>query len=280
MATLPGGSSTRWPRVDPTVRVLDTRKTTPGLRALEKAAVRAGGGRNHRASLSDAVLVKDNHLAGVGITEAVARARGLWPGRMVEVECDRPDQVEEACRAGATAVLLDNMSPAEAAVARRWPAGRRRRPGSWSRCRAGSPSTPSAAYAAAGVDLISVGALTHSVPGARPRLDLVAWTAATGGGGLRVLLAIDVGNTESVIGPLRADGGRGRVAARRATPGSASGPSTSRAAASPTTGGCRRSPTRTPDEYAVLLTQLLDLEGLDISATRHRHRHQLLGAGR
>ena len=87
-------------RANPSTRVLDTRKTTPGLRALEKAAVRAGGGHNHRGSLSDAVLVKDNHLGGVSIAEAVARAHRLWPGRMVEVECDRIDQVDEAvaCR--------------------------------------------------------------------------------------------------------------------------------------------------------------------------------------
>ncbi len=96
--------------VNEDVRILDTRKTTPGLRALEKAAVRAGGGHNHRASLSDAVLVKDNHLGAMSITEAVQRARDMWPGRLVEIECDRADQVEEAARAGAGAVLLDNMS--------------------------------------------------------------------------------------------------------------------------------------------------------------------------
>ena len=95
------------------VRVLDTRKTLPGLRALEKAAVRAGGGVNHRGSLSDFVLLKDNHLAGIGITEAVRRARSRWPGRAVEVECDRAEQVIEAIRSGATMVLLDNMSPDE-----------------------------------------------------------------------------------------------------------------------------------------------------------------------
>src|SRR4029077_3944278 len=87
---------------NPACRVWDTRKTTPGLRALEKAAVRAGGGVNHRGSLSDFVLVKDNPLAGLGITAAVARARALWPGRAVEVECDRPSQVQEAIAAGAT----------------------------------------------------------------------------------------------------------------------------------------------------------------------------------
>ena len=71
------------------VRILDTRKTTPGLRALEKAAVRAGGGTNHRGSLSDMVLVKDNHLTDFRIADAVSRARDRWPGRGVEVECDR-----------------------------------------------------------------------------------------------------------------------------------------------------------------------------------------------
>jgi nicotinate-nucleotide pyrophosphorylase (carboxylating) len=95
----------------PTARIWDTRKTLPGLRAVEKAAVRAGGGVNHRGSLSEFVLVKDNHLAGLGITEAVRRAHARWPGRTVEVECDRAEQVQEAITAGATMVLLDNMTP-------------------------------------------------------------------------------------------------------------------------------------------------------------------------
>ncbi|MET0275280.1 MAG: carboxylating nicotinate-nucleotide diphosphorylase, partial [Acidimicrobiia bacterium] len=92
-------------------RVWDTRKTLPGLRALEKAAVRAGGGVNHRGSLSEFVLIKDNHLVGIGVTEAVQRSLARWPGRAVEVECDRIEQVEEAVTAGATMVLLDNMTP-------------------------------------------------------------------------------------------------------------------------------------------------------------------------
>ncbi|MHB1710852.1 MAG: carboxylating nicotinate-nucleotide diphosphorylase, partial [Acidimicrobiales bacterium] len=96
---------------NPCTRVLDTRKTTPGLRALEKAAVRAGGGTNHRGNLSDAVLVKDNHLGGTTITDGVRLARRLWPGRMVEVECDSSEQVAEAVAAGATVVMLDNMTP-------------------------------------------------------------------------------------------------------------------------------------------------------------------------
>src|SRR5690606_27193241 len=100
-------------RAGPGLRVWDTRKTTPGLRALEKAAVRAGGGRNHRGNLSDWVMLKDNHLMGVGIAKGVAEAKDRWPGRTVHVECDRLDQVLEAVDAGADALLLDNMSPDE-----------------------------------------------------------------------------------------------------------------------------------------------------------------------
>src|SRR4051812_6972381 len=97
----------------PSARIWDTRKTIPGLRAVEKAAVRAGGGVNHRGSLSEFILVKDNHLAGLGIMEAVTRAHARWPGRTVEVECDRAAQVQEAITAGASMVLLDNMSPGQ-----------------------------------------------------------------------------------------------------------------------------------------------------------------------
>ncbi|MEI2654355.1 MAG: hypothetical protein V9G12_19790 [Microthrixaceae bacterium] len=79
--------------------------------ALEKAAVRAGGGRNHRGNLSDWMLLKDNHITGIGITEAVQRCRDLWPARTVHVECDRIEQMVEAIEAGAAAVLLDNMTP-------------------------------------------------------------------------------------------------------------------------------------------------------------------------
>ena len=92
------------------LRVWDTRKTTPGLRALEKAAVRAGGGRNHRGNLSDWVMFKDNHLTALGIEAGVAAARDAWPGRTVHVECDRAEQVEQALAAGADALLLDNMT--------------------------------------------------------------------------------------------------------------------------------------------------------------------------
>ncbi len=88
---------------NPKTRLLDTRKTTPGLRSLEKAAVRARAAATIIAgSLSEAVMVKDNHLAGIGITEAVESARRLWPGRMVEVECESPDQVLEAANVAAS----------------------------------------------------------------------------------------------------------------------------------------------------------------------------------
>jgi len=160
---------------NPSTRVLDTRKTTPGLRALEKAAVRAGGAWNHRASLSDAVLVKDNHLGRLGIAEAVALGRQWWPGRMVEVECDRIEQVAEAVDAGASAVLLDNMSPDEVAqcvaLVR---AHTEDAPGRVLVEVSGGVTLNSAPdYAAAGADLVSVGAITHSAPVLDLGLDLV-----------------------------------------------------------------------------------------------------------
>src|SRR3954467_11646281 len=92
-------------------RIRDTRKTLPGLRSVQKAAVRAGGGFNHRDSLSDAVLIKDNHLAVLGLRQSVERARARWPGRVIEVECDSLEQVADACKVGVDLVLLDNMGP-------------------------------------------------------------------------------------------------------------------------------------------------------------------------
>jgi nicotinate-nucleotide pyrophosphorylase (carboxylating) len=137
------------------------------LRALEKAAVRAGGGANHRGSLGDGILVKDNHLAGMSIPEAVARARHRWPGHLVEVECDTLEQVKVAVDAGAGMVLTDNMTPAQVADAVAVVAGR---------CPvevSGRVTLDMVAdYAAAGADLISVGALTHSAPVLDLGLDL------------------------------------------------------------------------------------------------------------
>jgi nicotinate-nucleotide pyrophosphorylase (carboxylating) len=148
-------------------RIRDTRKTTPGLRALEKAAVRAGGGANHRGSLSDGILIKDNHLAEMTITQAVVRARRRWPGQLVEVECDTSIQVREAMDAGADMVLLDNMTPDQVVAAAEVVAGR---------CpievSGGVTLESVAAYAAAGADFISVGALTHSAPSLDIGLDI------------------------------------------------------------------------------------------------------------
>lgn len=98
-------------------QVWDTRKTTPGLRSLEKAAVRAGGARNHRGNLSDWIMLKDNHLMGLSIDEGVEEARRRWPARTIHVEADRLDQVEAAVAANADAILLDNMSPDELRIA-------------------------------------------------------------------------------------------------------------------------------------------------------------------
>jgi nicotinate-nucleotide pyrophosphorylase (carboxylating) len=152
-------------------RVFETRKTLPGLRALEKAAVRAGGGVNHRGSLSDLVLVKDNHRVGIGIADAVARARAAWPGRGIEVECDDADQVREAIAAGADLVLLDNQSPDEVAgcvaLVRAGP-----RPDTPVEVSGGVTLDTVAAYAAAGADLVSTSAITQSAPALDLGLDL------------------------------------------------------------------------------------------------------------
>ena len=148
-------------------RIWDTRKTTPGLRALEKAAVRAGGGVNHRGSLSDFVLVKDNHLSGLTITEAVRRAKLRWPGRSVEVECENLEQVHEAVGAGAGMVLLDNMTPERVAEAVAVIRGR-----VTVEVSGGVTLDTVGAYADTGADLISVGALTNSAPNLDIGLDL------------------------------------------------------------------------------------------------------------
>jgi nicotinate-nucleotide pyrophosphorylase (carboxylating) len=150
-----------------TTRVWDTRKTTPGLRVLEKAAVRAGGGANHRGNLSDWVLLKDNHLALVGITAAVHDAKRRWPGRTVHVECDREDQAREAVEAGADALLLDNMTPDEIrtcmAAARETAAANNRRP-PLLEASGGITLEMIRGYAETGVDCVSSGQITNSAP--------------------------------------------------------------------------------------------------------------------
>jgi nicotinate-nucleotide pyrophosphorylase (carboxylating) len=158
---------------NPSCRIWDTRKTTPGLRALEKAAVRAGGGVNHRGSLSEGVLIKDNHLGHATIADAVSEARRRWPARMIEVECDRIDQVAEALDAGATLVLCDNMSPEELASCVDLVRSHRRSDSVLVEASGRMTLDTVGAYAAAGADVISVGALTHSAPVLDIGLDLL-----------------------------------------------------------------------------------------------------------
>jgi nicotinate-nucleotide pyrophosphorylase (carboxylating) len=144
-------------------RILDTRKTTPGLRALEKAAVAAGGGTNHRMGLYDAVLIKENHaaLAG-GVGKAVGRAREAQPDLPIEVECRNLDEVRQGTEAGADRLLLDNMRPAELREA---VAVARHSDGAPELEASGGITLENVAeVAATGVDFVSVGALTHSAP--------------------------------------------------------------------------------------------------------------------
>ena len=143
--------------------ILDTRKTTPGLRALEKQAVAAGGGRNHRMGLDDAILIKENHVAlAGGLTRAVELARGAHPELELEVECRDAAEVAEALAAGADRLLLDNMTPEElrAAVAARDAS----RSSATLEASGGITLENVAAVAATGVEMISIGALTHSAP--------------------------------------------------------------------------------------------------------------------
>ena len=151
--------------------VRDTRKTTPGLRQLEKYAVRCGGGVNHRMGLGDAALIKDNHVgAAGGITAAIAAVRTAAPGLPLEVECDTLAQVREALDAGARLVLLDNMDLPDlrsaAALARRYPLARLEASG-------GLRLEAARAVAQTGVDFVAVGALTHSSPALDLGLDLL-----------------------------------------------------------------------------------------------------------
>lgn len=141
-------------------QVVDTRKTTPGLRVLEKYAVRVGGGSNHRAGLDDGILIKDNHIAAAGsVTVAVSRALADVPhGLKVEVEVQDLDQLDEALAAGAEAILLDNMAPEMVRDAVTRAGGKALLEAS-----GGITLETIAEYAKTGVDLISVGALTHSV---------------------------------------------------------------------------------------------------------------------
>ncbi|HEV7209401.1 MAG TPA: carboxylating nicotinate-nucleotide diphosphorylase [Mycobacteriales bacterium] len=150
-----------WAAACAPAKVRDTRKTTPGLRAIEKYAVRCGGGVNHRLSLSDAALIKDNHvLAAGGVAAAYAAVRSTFPDLPVEVECDTVAQVREALGAGVDLILCDNMVLADlrAAVELARDAGVR------TEASGGLTLDSARAIAATGVDFLAVGALTHSAP--------------------------------------------------------------------------------------------------------------------
>ncbi len=150
-------------------RIRDTRKTLPGMRALQKYAVRCGGGVNHRMALSDAALIKDNHVAAAGsVAAAFAAVRARAPGLPVEVECDTLAQVSEALGAGADLILLDNFGLPELAEAVRLAGGRAVLEASGGLTLAGAR-----AVAETGVDYLAVGALTHSAPALDIGLDLV-----------------------------------------------------------------------------------------------------------
>ena len=153
-------------------RITDTRKTTPGLRTLEKAAVRAGGGTNHRSGLDDGILIKDNHLAlAGGVAEAVRRARSGAPHLLkVEVEVESLEDLREALQAGADVVLLDNMTPDEVRSSVEFVRGES--PGTVVEVSGGVNLSTVRALAEAGPDLISVGALTHSAPSADVSLEV------------------------------------------------------------------------------------------------------------
>jgi nicotinate-nucleotide pyrophosphorylase (carboxylating) len=141
-------------------QIRDTRKTLPGLRALEKYAVRAGGGANHRMSLSDAALVKDNHVAAAGgVVKAFDLVRAAYPGLSLEVEVDTVEQAREVIEAGAQLVLLDNMTPAQMREVVAFAAGRTKLEAS-----GGLLLSNAREVAETGVDDLAVGAQTHSAP--------------------------------------------------------------------------------------------------------------------
>jgi nicotinate-nucleotide pyrophosphorylase (carboxylating) len=152
-------------------RIVDTRKTTPGLRSLQKYAVTVGGGSNHRFGLDDGILIKDNHLvAAGGVTDALKLARSSSPhGLRIEVEVSTPDELTEALDEGAEAILLDNMTPETVTEAVRITGGR-----ALLEVSGGINLDTVRSYAMTGVDLISVGALTHSAPSIDLALELLA----------------------------------------------------------------------------------------------------------
>jgi len=149
-------------------QIRDTRKTTPGMRVLEKYAVRMGGGTNHRMSLSDAALIKDNHIAAAGgVVQAFSLVREKFPNSEIEIEVDNLQQLREVLPLNPGLVLLDNMSPAQCAEAVALVAGATKLEAS-----GGITIENARVYAEAGVDYIAVGALTHSAPNFDIGLDM------------------------------------------------------------------------------------------------------------
>lgn len=159
-------------QVNPNVGIRDTRKTLPGLRALEKAAIRAGGGYNHRGNLSDSVLLKDNHLGGITIPQAFSMAKKMWPGRTIEVECDSLDQVRQAVEIGVDFILLDNMNVEQVKnaveIVRNFTDSNKVK----LEVSGGISFDSIQDYAATGVDYLAIGSLTHSAPSLDIGLDL------------------------------------------------------------------------------------------------------------
>jgi nicotinate-nucleotide pyrophosphorylase (carboxylating) len=151
---------------DTRAQIVDTRKTTPGLRALEKYAVRMGGGRNHRAGLDDGVLIKDNHIAAAGgVRPAILRAREHASHLLrIEVECEDEQQVSDAVESGADVILLDNMPPERLRANVEWIRTHAPRTIIEASGGIGTDTARLGVVAATGVDLISLGALTHSAP--------------------------------------------------------------------------------------------------------------------
>lgn len=166
---------------DSGTRVRDTRKTTPGMRRLEKYAVRCGGGVNHRMSLSDAALVKDNHVVSAGgVAEAFRAVRSIAPDLPLEIEVDSLEQLDAVLDAGADLVLLDNFTPDQMAEAVRRTSGRARLEAS-----GGLTLGSASAVAATGVDYVAVGALTHSAPVLDIGADLLIGADGDAGADLR-----------------------------------------------------------------------------------------------
>jgi nicotinate-nucleotide pyrophosphorylase (carboxylating) len=176
VATVTNEFVKRAKKVCNSVEILDTRKTLPNLRILEKMAVRAGGGKNHRANLSDAILIKDNHLKFLSLAEAIKLAKTNWPGRMVEVECDTLEDVKLAVGCDPTVIMLDNMAISQAKSAidfiKTAFENNNRRP--LIEISGGINLSNIEDYARLAPDFISVGSITQSAKALDIGLDLVA----------------------------------------------------------------------------------------------------------